>query len=240
MMISALPFVGRKKEAGKLQRLHSLRSHAIILGSGGTGKTALIKGVQRKLDLVVCPHSEQLGAVCDSLEAEFGLTAGGLKLLQRKQRLLHVLGEAKRTVVFDSVGWTTPRLSSFLESVMGQMPVWICTRSEHPWDIGHVWPSLWNFARVELKPFVLSETRSLVDACIEQQLIPGEVSSIAEWLQHRSKGNPLVLRELLDELSGHSYDLSSLHALELLDIDRRIHEVFPPVSASKSPSPRTS
>ena len=45
---------------------------------------------------------------------------------------------------------------------MGHTPVWICCRSAEPWDIGHVWPLLARFQRVEVKPFHLSETRMLV------------------------------------------------------------------------------
>jgi hypothetical protein len=226
-MSLALPFVGRIKEADELRRLHALCSHAVILGPAGIGKTALVAEVQNALDLVVCPHSEHLSATYDSLEISFGLTGGGLKLPQRRKQLLHALAETKRTLVFDGVSWTTPRLSSFFEAAMERVPVWICTRSEHPWDIGHVWSLLWNFARVELKSLALADTRSLIETCIEQEIIPCDVRSVVEWLQHRSKGNPLVLRELLDELSMHSYDLSNPHALELLDLDRRIHEIFP-------------
>ena len=235
----ALPFVGRKREAGELRLLHAQRKHALILSPAGMGKTALLSSLSDDLNLLVCPHSERLGAICESLEAEFRLIAGDLKLLQRKQRLLRALAQAQRTVVFDGTGWTTPRLSSFLEGAMERVPVWICARSEHPWDIGHVWPLLWNFVRVELKPFVLADTRSLIETCVEEQLVPADVLSTVEWLQHRSKGNPFVLRELLGELSSHSYDLGNPHALELLDIDRRIHELFPVGSDAEKPkSPR--
>jgi len=119
----ALPFVGRRKEAARLERLHSQRRHALILGPAGVGKTSLVNHLKEKLGLLVCPQSERLGALCESLEAGLGLGATSLRLPQRKQRLLRALTGAKCTVVFDGVNWTTPKLSSFLEGVMERVPV---------------------------------------------------------------------------------------------------------------------
>jgi hypothetical protein len=36
-----------------------------------------------------------------------------------------------------------------------------------------------------------------------------------------------VLRDLLEELAAREYDLSNPHALRRLELDRRIHEMFP-------------
>jgi len=222
-----LPFVGRRKEAAQLERLYAQRKHALILGPVGVGKTALVTFLKGKRDLLVCPHSEHLGPICESLEAQLGLEAGDFKLLQRKQRLRRALVDARRTVVFDGVGWITPKLSSFLEGIMERVPMWICARSEHPWDIGHFWTFLVRFERIELRFFRPAETRAFVAAAVGSGLIPREALDIVEWLHQRSSGSPLVLRELFEELAAHHYDLSNPHALRLLDLDRRIHEVFP-------------
>ena len=80
--------------------------------------------------------------------------------------------------------------------------MWICARSEHPWDIGHFWPLLVRFERVELRPFHLSETQALVEAAVEAGLIPPGTRNIVEWLHRRSGGSPLVLRELFEGV-GH-------------------------------------
>src|SRR5208282_5161999 len=144
-----LPFVCRKKEASRLQRLHAQRKHALVLGPAGVGKTALVNHLKVKLDLLVCPQSEHFGSICESLETQLGLAAGDLKLPQRKQRLRRALAEAGRTVVFDGVNWTTPKLSSFLELAMERVPIWICTRSEHSWDIGHFGTWLVRFGKIE-------------------------------------------------------------------------------------------
>jgi hypothetical protein len=130
-------------------------------------------------------------------------------------------------VVFDGLGWTTPKLSSFLESVMERVPVWIVTRSEHPWDIGRFWALLVRFERVELKPFHPAETRALVLAAVAAGLIPHEALNIVRWLHRQSNGSPLVLRELLEALATRDYDLSNPIALRRMDLDRRICEVFP-------------
>lgn len=129
--------------------------------------------------------------------------------------------------MFDGLGWTTPKLGSFLESVMERVPVWLGTRSEHSWDIGHFWTLLVRFERVEVHSFHLVETQALVEAAVKRGIIPPDTLRIVEWLQRRSAGRPLVLREVFEELAHGHYDLSSPLALRGLDLDRRIHEVFP-------------
>jgi adenylate kinase family enzyme len=223
----ALPFVGRGKELARLKQLHAQRKHVLILGPSGVGKSALLARLRQQLPLLLCPHSEHFGEICDSLEGELGLRAADLKLIQRKQRLRQALAEAGRTVVFDGLGWTTPKLSSFLETVKARGPVWIATRSERSWDIGHFWLQLARFERVELHPFHLPETQALVEVMVKRRMIPPDTRRIVEWLQRRSAGSPLVLRELFAELANGHYDLSNPLALRRLDLDRRIHEVFP-------------
>ena len=222
-----LPFVGREREISQLGALHAQRKHVLIIGPAGVGKSALVEHLREQLLLVFSGKSAHLGGICEGLEPQLGLTPAGLKLLERKKRLREALGTAGRVVVFDGVGWTGPKVSSFLESVAERVPVWICTRSEHPWDIGHFWPLLARFARVEVHPFCLSETQALVVAAVRAGGIPPRAREIVGWLQRRSGGVPLVLRELLEEVATGKYDLTSRNALERLNLDRRIHEVFP-------------
>src|SRR5439155_26983405 len=153
-----LPFVGREKEISRLCELHEEQKHVLILGTAGVGKSALVGHVREQLSLLVSPKSVHFGEICHSLEMELRLDGEGRKLLQRKRQLRAALGECGRAVVFDGVGWTRPKISSFFEGVAERAQVWICTRSEHPWDIGHFWPLLARFARVELRPLHLSET----------------------------------------------------------------------------------
>ncbi|HXP61072.1 MAG TPA: hypothetical protein VN829_11305 [Dongiaceae bacterium] len=222
-----MPFVARRKETARLRELHAERKHALILGPAGVGKSALIAHLRDSLGLLISPKSEHWGRICGSLEPQLGLEAADLKLLQRKQRVREALRGAGRTVVFDGVGWTTPKLSSFFERIAEGAPVWICARSEHAWDIGHFWPMLVRFARVELHPFRRSETQELVEAAVKAALIPPEAATIVEWLHRSSAGSPLVLRALFEELAAGNHNLSSPYALRRLDLDRRIHELFP-------------
>jgi hypothetical protein len=221
-----LPFVARESELARLCELHAQRKHVLIIGPAGVGKTALVERVRQRLSLLVSARSAHLGEICEGLEPALGLDPAGLKLLERKKRLRERLAAAGRTVVFDGVGWTTPKLSSFFGGVAERGPVWVCARSQHPWDIGHFWPLLARFARVELRPFHLSETQALVEAAVQTRRIPPEALKIVGWLQRRSAGNPLVLRELFAELATGQYDLANPLALRRLDLDRRIHEML--------------
>jgi predicted ATPase len=222
-----LPFVGREREVLQLGALHAERKHLLLLGPAGVGKSAMVQHLREPLSLLVSGKSAHLGGICDGLEPQLGLSPGGLKLLERKKRLRTALGAAGRAVVFDGVGWTGPKVCSFFESVMERTPVWICTRSAHAWDIGHFWPLLARFERVEVRPCNLSETQALVEATVRAGGIPPGARGIVGWLQRRSGGVPLVLRELLEEVATGKYDLASPSALRRLDLDRRIHEVFP-------------
>jgi len=118
---------------------------------------------------------------------------------------------------------------------MERVPIWICARSEHPWDIGHFWTLLVRFEKIELRPFRLAETGEFVVASIEAGQIARETVNVIEWLHQRSKGSPLMLRELFDELATQAYDLGNPHALRRLDLDRRIHEIFPIRTQNEKP-----
>ncbi len=223
----ALPFVARTKEAAQLRRLHAQRRHVLILGAAGAGKSALVAHLRKSLRLRICPSSERLSEICDALERELGLESGELHLIQRKNRLLDSLKETKHAVVFDGASWTTPKLGSFIESVSGRVPVWLCVRSEHPWDVGRIWPLLVRFEHVELKPFQAGETQEMVEAAVHTNAVPKGTLKIVGWLHRRSAGNPNILCELLTEIARGHYDLGHQHGLRLLDLDRHIHEMFP-------------
>ena len=222
-----IPFVGRGREIARLRQLHKQRKHVLILGPEGVGKSALVEHLRDSLRLRVCPASERLSEICDALEREFDLEAGDFHIVRRKNRLLKLLKGTKRAVVFDGAGWTTPKLSSFIENVTERVPVWLCARSEPPWDIGHIWPLLVRFEHVELKPFHPRETQMLVETAIRNARIPAGVRDIIDWLHRRATGNPKILCELLKEIAHGHYVLSNPHALRLLNLDRRIHELFP-------------
>ena len=218
----SLPFAGRKKEIAQLRRLHARRGHALIIGPEGVGKSALVEHLRGMLPLVLCAQSRTLGEICGHLENELNSSAPPLPLVQRKNRLLKILAETHPTVVFDGAGWTTPKVSSFLENAIARAPVWICCRSAEPWDIGHAWPLLARFEKIELPPFHFSETRALLVAAVENGQVSPAVASFTRQLHQLSGGLPLILRELLQQFAAGHYDLSRRAGLQLLALDRRI------------------
>jgi len=218
----SLPFIGRKKEIAQLCRLHAQRKHALILGPAGVGKSALVAHLREWQPLILCPQSETLGEICCRLEAELNSPAPHLPLVRRKNRLIKMLAEIHQTVVFDGVGWTTPKVSSLLESVVDRVPVWICARSELARDIGHFWPLLACFEKIELRPFRFSETNALLTAAMAGGQIPPSVKPFARQLHRLSGGLPLALVELLEQFAARPYDLSRRAGLRLLELDRRI------------------
>lgn len=224
----SLPFVGREKEMSRLRQLHGQGRLVLLLGAEGLGKSALVEQLRESLGLHVCPASVHLSEICDALEHSLGLEAGDFDLVKRKNRLLNLLKEAKRAVVvFDNASWTTPKLGSFIESVTLRVPVWLCVRSEHPWEVGRIWPLLVRFEHVELKPFHPRETQELVASAVGKKVVPEKTLEITGWLHHRSAGCPKILCELLREIARGHYDLGNPHGLRLLDLDRHIHEMFP-------------
>jgi AAA ATPase domain len=222
-----LPFIGRQREIERLRRLHSQGNPVLILGPPGVGKSALVSHLRELLGLRVCPNSERLSDICEALERELQLESAELRLIPRKNRILQALEPTTQVVVFDGASWTTPKIASFIECASRRTPVWLCVRSEHPWEVGRIWPLLVRFARVELKPFQPRETLLLVEAAARAGRVPAEALKIVEWLHRRAAGNPKVLCELLAEIARGHYDLSQPLALRRLELDRRIHEVFP-------------
>ena len=228
-----MPFVGRAKELAQLQRLHAQRKHVLILGPAGVGKSALIQHAASSLPVLVCPQSERLSDICNSLESQLGLDSADQKLVQRKQRLLQAITQAGSTVVFDGVGWATPKVCSLLNCVSERVPAWICSRSDFSWDIGHLWVSLSRFMRVELHPFRLADTRAMVEAAVQSGQVGIATLDAVEHLHRLAAGIPQVLCELLEGLATGRYDAHKLFDLRLLNLDRRIQHL----ATTHSPRP---
>ena len=224
-MCAEIPFVGRKVEISRLRNLHAVRKHALIFGLPGIGKTELVRQMSGLAPLLISAHSDTMRHICENLEAGLHIVNDEKRLPKRKERLLSKLSSTDNTIVFDHVGRSTPKISSFLKCVCDRVPVWICARSPHSWDIGHFWPILFRFEKIELQPFHLSETRALIEACVEKGMLSSAVLAVANRLQHLAHGVPQILGELIQGLASGKYDSSNLFDLQMLDIDRRIQHL---------------
>lgn len=222
-----LPFVGREKETAQLSALHARRRNILIIGEKGAGKSALVRHVRSTLPFHLSTRSKALREIFGGLETGLGIHCDTSTLVERKRTLLKRIAVSPTPIVFDDVEWTTPKLSSFLESVSERTPIWICARSEHPWDIGHFWPLLVRFARVEVRPFHLHEVHALVSKAAGCEIVPPEALEIVEWLYRTSAGNPGRLCKLLKELANGHYDVRNPRSLRLLKLDWHIHDIFP-------------
>ena len=196
-MSVTLPFTGRTEAIARLRQLHAQRRHVLLVGAEGMGKTALIENLRLSLPLLVCWQSGSFQAIARSLN-QSSVPVPGRRILPRQSELLSVLTKVKMPVVFDGLPWTNLKLSSFFECVGQRTPVWISCRSADVWDFGLYQPFLWKFARVELKPFCLSETRALVEAAIKARCLAPRTPEEIEELHCRCRGVPGVLCGLIE------------------------------------------
>ena len=124
-----IPFIGRERDTERLRKLYAARKHALIFGLPGVGKTALVQRMSGLVSLLVSAPSDTMRHLCENLEAELHLASKEERLPKRKQRFLSALSSDGQTVVFDQVGRTTPKISSFLGCVCERAPVWLCAHT---------------------------------------------------------------------------------------------------------------
>jgi len=224
-MNTGLAFVGRKREIARLLALHALGKHVLIVGHAGIGKTALLRQVRQYCPLLQWGETSSLRRICDSFERQLGWVHHKFNLIERKNRLLGYLLRQGEAIAFDHVQRTTPRIARFIAHLAEQIPIWIACRSDNPQDIGHVWPELYKFTRVEISPLTEIEMRALVAEAVAQGNIPGNTREHVNELHQMSGGNPRILEELLIELGKCKYKIDNSFNLNLLNLDRRIHEI---------------
>jgi hypothetical protein len=224
-MNKSFGFLGRKREIAELLTLHGFGKHALIVGPAGIGKTALLREVRQYCPLLVCEETSSLSRICDSLEPQLGWAHHKLNLIERKNRLIAYLLRRGEPIAFDHVTRTAPRIARFIAHLGEQIPIWIACRSDKPHDIGHIWPELYKFARIEISPLTEIETRAFVAEAVAQKSIKENAREHVDQLHRMSGGNPRILKELLIELGARKYKIGSSFGLNLLNLDRRIHEI---------------
>ena len=207
--------------------LHALGRHVLIIGPAGIGKTALMRHVRQYCPLFLCEETSSLRRICDSLERQLGWAHHKLNLIERKNRLLAYLLRRGEPVAFDHVSRSLPRIARFIAHLGEQVPIWLACRSDKPHDIGHIWPELYKFSRVEISPLTEFETRAFVTEAVTQGNIQRDAREHVDKLHRMSGGNPRILEELLIELGARKYNIDSSLGLHLLDLDRRIHATRP-------------
>ena len=218
-------FFGRQKEVEQLGALHALRKYVLIVGPAGIGKTALLQLIRQHCPLLLCEETSSLRRICDSIERELGWTYHKLNVIARKNKLLAQLEKRGELVVFDHVAHTPPRVARFIAFLAAKIPVWIACRADHPHEIGHIWPELYKFVRVEILPLTPAETRAIVEQAATLGNIQADAQAHADQLHRMCGGSPRILKELLIELGTRRYRIDGAFGLDLLELDRRIHEI---------------
>jgi hypothetical protein len=231
-MNKTFAFFGREREIEQLYSLHALRKHVLIVGPAGIGKTALLQQVRQHCPLLICEETSSLRRICDSVERQLGWDHHKLNVIERKNRLLAHLERRDEPVAFDHVVHTPPRVARFIAHLGEQIPIWIACRSDRSHEVGHIWQELYKFTRIEIAPLSAAETETLIEQAAAQGSIQADARKHADELHKISGGNPRILEELLIELAARQYEMDSPFGLDLLDLDRRIHEVDLAVKAA--------
>jgi hypothetical protein len=217
----AVPFVGRQTLLHRLGRLYRSSRHVLLFGPPGAGKSALIQEFIRTHPVLFAPRCNCLGQLLSALEPAAGLDRGEFKLAARVHRLAARLPQIGRPIVIDNVARVPPRVAHLLRALMLRQPVWLIVRSAHPLDLGHVWPYLFLFTRVDLPPFSLAETRAFLSAApFDGQR--SELLATTLRLHRLSAGHPGTLSALAEELRVRTYDLRAAQGLQLLALHARI------------------
>ncbi len=214
-------FVGRKELLQRLSYLYRSNRHVLLQGASGEGKSALIAEFARLHPLLFALGCSCLGELVTALEPSVGLDRGELKMPARVHRLSARLPELGRPIVIDNVARVPPRVAHLVRFLMLRQPVWLVVRSTDPLSVGHVWPYLFLFKRLDVLPFSLAETQAFLGA-VDFFGDRRELLAAARRLYRLCAGHPATLTALMTELRRRTYDLRTGEGLRLLALHARI------------------
>jgi len=216
-----VPFIGRKTLLHRLGGLYRSSRHVLLLGPSGVGKSLVIGELIRTHPVLFAPGCGCLGDLLASLEPAAGLDPGELKMPARVHRLAARLPQIERPIVLDNVARVPSRVAHLVRFLMLRQPVWLLVRSTDPLELGHVWPYLFLFKRVDVPPFSLAETQAFL-AAVDFAGDRRELLAAALRLHRLSTGHPATLAALVAELRCRTYDLRTAEGLRLLALHARI------------------
>jgi hypothetical protein len=228
---TSTPFVGRAPLLRRLAAMARAGKHVLLVGPAGVGKSRIVAEITRQFPMLLAPRCGCLGDFLGDLEPQARLDVGELKLAARVHRLAAELPKTRRALVLENVRRVPPRVAHLVRVLLSRQPVWLVTRSVMPLDLGHVWPYLFFFQRVDVPPFTADETHAFL-AAVEFAGDRGELLASARRLHRLSAGHPGTLAALVAELRGRTYDLRTAEGLRLLALHARISLVEAQLAAS--------
>lgn len=218
------PFIGRTPLLRRLSAMVRAGRNVLLVGPAGVGKSMIVDEMSRTFPLLVVPRSRSHGEFLAAAEPALGLAAGEMKLPARVHRFAAELPTRGRVLVLEHVHRVPPRVANLIRVLLPKQPVWLVARSTLPLDLGHVWPFLFQFQRVDVPPFTADETRAYLSQ-VDFPRDRDELLNAALKLHRLCAGHPGTLTALIAELRRRSYDLQSGEGLRLLAVHAQITRV---------------
>lgn len=198
--------------------------HVLLVGPAGSGKSMIVRETARRFPMLLAERPGCLGDFLSDVELQLRLESGGLKLAARVHHAAAELPKLGRPLVLENVRRVPPRVAHLVRFLVVRQPVWLVVRSTTPLELGHVWPYLFFFERVDVPPFTLAETQAFLSA-LEFREGQERLMASAKRLHRLSAGHPGTLAALVAELGRRTCDLESPEGLRLLALHARISSV---------------
>jgi predicted ATPase len=222
--------IGRDHELGVV-RLHlRARKNLAVFGAAGVGKTALVtEAIAGAAEVVYCADTSTLKTACESLLGQFGESVNEADNVARKRAVLNATRRRRLTFVFDHVGWVGPKLLSLLALLRESHPMIVVARDLSPAATGHLKMILWEFDKLEMKPLDHAAALRLLRVQMKQL---GLTVPDARQFEHDAlrlaAGNPRHIIEMCQQAGKGRYVFGRRVSTQLMELDRRIHQLDSP------------